>query len=39
MIAECISLGVLSLSRTFAHLGPAPAIILVIGLGILATYT
>ncbi|KAJ5962776.1 hypothetical protein N7501_007717 [Penicillium viridicatum] len=39
MIAESVSLGVLSLPKTLAQLGLAPALILIIGLGILATYT
>ncbi|KAJ5252909.1 hypothetical protein N7489_003319 [Penicillium chrysogenum] len=39
MIAESVSLGVLSLPKTLAQIGLAPAIILIIGLGILATYT
>ncbi|KAJ5242055.1 uncharacterized protein N7469_000382 [Penicillium citrinum] len=39
MIAESVSLGVLSLPATLASLGLAPAIILIIGLGLLATYT
>ncbi|KAJ5612313.1 hypothetical protein N7510_005507 [Penicillium lagena] len=39
MIAESVSLGVLSLPATLAELGLVPAIILIIGLGILATYT
>ncbi|KAJ5092448.1 hypothetical protein NUU61_007318 [Penicillium alfredii] len=39
MIAESVSLGVLSLPATLAQLGLAPAIVLIIGLGLLATYT
>ncbi|OQE91433.1 hypothetical protein PENNAL_c0009G04280 [Penicillium nalgiovense] len=39
MIAETISLGILSLPSAVAVLGLAPAIILIVGLGILATYT
>ncbi|KAI3232134.1 hypothetical protein DTO012A9_4217 [Penicillium roqueforti] len=39
MIAESVSLGVLSLPKTLAQLGLAPALILIVGLGILATYT
>ncbi|OGE47398.1 hypothetical protein PENARI_c045G00085 [Penicillium arizonense] len=39
MIAESVSLGVLSLPKTLAELGLAPALVLIIGLGILATYT
>ncbi|OJJ08139.1 hypothetical protein ASPVEDRAFT_179311 [Aspergillus versicolor CBS 583.65] len=39
MIAESVSLGVLSLPATLAQLGLAPAIILIVGLGLLATYT
>ncbi|KAJ5471229.1 hypothetical protein N7530_008586 [Penicillium desertorum] len=39
MIAESVSLGVLSPPKTLAQIGLAPAIILIIGLGILATYT
>ncbi|CAI7655509.1 hypothetical protein PCG10_000896 [Penicillium crustosum] len=39
MIAESVSLGVLSLPKTLAQLGLAPAIVLIIGLGLLATYT
>ncbi|KAI9923746.1 hypothetical protein ASPWEDRAFT_163996 [Aspergillus wentii DTO 134E9] len=39
MIAESVSLGVLSLPATLAALGLVPAIILIVGLGILATYT
>ncbi|KAJ6150932.1 hypothetical protein N7470_007526 [Penicillium chermesinum] len=39
MIAESVSLGVLSLPGTLAQLGLAPALILIIGLGLLATYT
>ncbi|KAI9931136.1 hypothetical protein MW887_010793 [Aspergillus wentii] len=39
MIAENVSLGVLSLPAAVAALGLAPAIILIIGLGVIATYT
>ncbi|RAL07917.1 neutral amino acid permease [Aspergillus homomorphus CBS 101889] len=39
MICESVSLGVLSLPAAVAALGLVPAIILIIGLGILATYT
>ncbi|KAL3481733.1 transmembrane amino acid transporter protein-domain-containing protein [Aspergillus californicus] len=39
MIAESVSLGVLSLPATLASLGLAPAIVLIIGLGLVATYT
>ncbi|KAJ5109989.1 hypothetical protein N7532_002634 [Penicillium argentinense] len=39
MIAESVSLGVLSLPATLASLGLAPALVLIIGLGVLATYT
>ncbi|KKK19915.1 hypothetical protein AOCH_002521 [Aspergillus ochraceoroseus] len=39
MVAETISLGVLSLPAAVAGLGLVPALILLIGLGILATYT
>ncbi|TPX24560.1 hypothetical protein DIZ76_013908 [Coccidioides immitis] len=39
MIAETISLGILSLPSAVAALGLVPAIIIIIGLGILATYT
>jgi amino acid permease len=39
MIAETISLGILSLPSAVAVLGLVPAIILIVGLGILATYT
>lgn len=39
MIAESVSLGVLSLPATLAELGLAPALVLIIGLGLLATYT
>ncbi|KAJ5545542.1 hypothetical protein N7535_006072 [Penicillium sp. DV-2018c] len=39
MIAESVSLGVLSLPKTLAQLGLAPAVVLIIGLGLLATYT
>ncbi|KAJ5085062.1 hypothetical protein N7532_009833 [Penicillium argentinense] len=39
MIAETISLGILSLPSAVATLGLAPAVVLIVGLGILATYT
>ncbi|OJJ44450.1 hypothetical protein ASPZODRAFT_72130 [Penicilliopsis zonata CBS 506.65] len=39
MIAESISLGVLSLPATLAQLGLVPALILIVGLGIIALYT
>ncbi|GAD94195.1 amino acid transporter [Paecilomyces variotii No. 5] len=39
MVAETISLGILSLPSAVAALGLAPAIVLIIGLGLLATYT
>lgn len=39
MIAETISLGILSLPSTVATLGLVPSIILIVGLGSLATYT
>lgn len=39
MVAETVSLGVLSLPQAVAGLGLAPAIIILVGLGILATYT
>ena len=39
MIAETISLGILSLPSTVATLGLVGAIILIVGLGSLATYT
>ncbi|KAK1144226.1 hypothetical protein N8T08_005639 [Aspergillus melleus] len=39
MIAETVSLGVLSLPATVASIGFAPAIVLIIGLGIVATYS
>ncbi|KAH8429635.1 uncharacterized protein LDX57_007307 [Aspergillus melleus] len=39
MIAETISLGILSLPSAVAALGLAPAVILIVGLGIVATYT
>ncbi|OQE26523.1 hypothetical protein PENSTE_c005G05787 [Penicillium steckii] len=39
MIAETVSLGILSLPSAVATLGLAPAIILIVGLGLLATYT
>lgn len=39
MVAETISLGVLALPKAVAGLGLAPAIIIIIGIGILAWYT
>lgn len=39
MVAETVSLGVLSLPAAVAGLGLVPAIIILVGLGILATYT
>ncbi|KAE8131727.1 transmembrane amino acid transporter protein-domain-containing protein [Aspergillus pseudotamarii] len=39
MIAETISLGILSLPSAMAALGLVPAVILIIGLGLVATYT
>ncbi|EAW13634.1 neutral amino acid permease [Aspergillus clavatus NRRL 1] len=39
MICESVSLGVLSLPAAMATLGFVPAIILIVGLGLLATYT
>lgn len=39
MVAETISLGILSLPAAVANLGLAPAIIILVGLGILASYT
>ncbi|KAE8361690.1 transmembrane amino acid transporter protein-domain-containing protein [Aspergillus caelatus] len=39
MVAETVSLGILSLPAVVAALGLVPAIILLLGLGLLATYT
>ncbi|GIJ99584.1 hypothetical protein Aspvir_001718 [Aspergillus viridinutans] len=39
MICESVSLGVLSLPAAVATLGLVPAVILIVGLGLLATYT
>ncbi|KAL2219013.1 amino acid transporter [Thermoascus aurantiacus ATCC 26904] len=39
MVAETVSLGILSLPSAVAALGMVPAVILLVGLGILATYT
>lgn len=39
MIAETISLGILSLPSVLARIGMVPGILLIAGLGILATYT
>lgn len=39
MIAETIALGILSLPSALATLGIVPGVIIIIGLGLLATYT
>ncbi|PYH97169.1 amino acid transporter [Aspergillus ellipticus CBS 707.79] len=39
MVAETVSLGILSLPAVVASLGLVPAVILLVGLGLLATYT
>ncbi|KAL5603798.1 hypothetical protein FOVSG1_006548 [Fusarium oxysporum f. sp. vasinfectum] len=39
MVAETISLGILSLPKCVASLGLVPAIIILVGIGILASYT
>lgn len=39
MIAETISLGILSLPSVLAAIGLVPGVILIVGLGIIATYT
>ncbi|OJJ46085.1 hypothetical protein ASPZODRAFT_117902 [Penicilliopsis zonata CBS 506.65] len=39
MVAETVSLGVLSLPAAVAKLGLVPSVILLVGLGILSTYT
>lgn len=39
MIAETVSLGILSLPQAVASLGLVPSMVLLVGLGILATYT
>lgn len=39
MVAETISMGILSLPAAFANLGLVPGIIILVGLGIIATYT
>lgn len=39
MIAETVSLGILSLPSALATLGFVPGMILILGLGLLATYT
>ncbi|KXT03788.1 hypothetical protein AC578_753 [Pseudocercospora eumusae] len=39
MIAETISLGILSLPSVLASIGLVPGVILIIGLGVVATYT
>ncbi|KAE8154635.1 transmembrane amino acid transporter protein-domain-containing protein [Aspergillus avenaceus] len=39
MVAETVSLGILSLPAVVAALGLAPSIVLLLGLGLLATYT
>jgi amino acid permease len=39
MIAETISLGILSLPSVLASIGLVPGIILIVTLGLIATYT
>ncbi|OJJ86277.1 uncharacterized protein ASPGLDRAFT_45323 [Aspergillus glaucus CBS 516.65] len=39
MIAESVSLGVLSLPATLAAIGLVPAVLIIVGLGIIALYT
>ena len=39
MIAETVSLGILSLPKVLATVGFAPGMVLILGLGIIATYT
>lgn len=39
MIAETVSLGILSLPSTLKAVGLIPGVILLVGLGIIATYT
>lgn len=39
MVAETISLGILSLPAAVSHLGLVPAIAILLGMGILASYT
>lgn len=39
MIAETISLGILALPSTLGTLGMVPGIVLILGLGVLSTYT
>lgn len=39
MVTETISLGILSLPKAVASLGLAPAIVILIGLGLLSSYT
>lgn len=39
MIAEIISLGVLALPQALASLGLLPGILLIVGLGVISTYT
>lgn len=39
MIAESISIGILSLPSVLATIGLVPGVILIVGLGIIATYT
>ena len=39
MVAETVSLGILSLPSTLKAVGIVPGVILMIGLGIIATYT
>ncbi|RMJ24086.1 hypothetical protein PHISP_05044 [Aspergillus sp. HF37] len=39
MVAETVSLGILSLPGAVAGIGMAPAVVILIGLGLMATYT
>ncbi|RJE24931.1 hypothetical protein PHISCL_02763 [Aspergillus sclerotialis] len=39
MIAESVSLGVLSLPSTLEAIGLAPSVVIIVGLGVIATYT
>ena len=39
MVAETMSMGILSLPAAVAEIGLAPAIVILVGLGILASYT
>jgi amino acid permease len=39
LIAETVSLGILSLPSVLATIGMVPGVILIAGLGLLATYT